>query len=105
MSVTYNRSEALDPDVVAQYGCFTTLPVRISKPKSLFDEWSHETYMEWQEKVGPAKDNSGCFDPLGNMLSLSFPEAWEDRARVVARIYECGLLHDGMCSPHPRREI
>jgi hypothetical protein len=91
------RSTLLDAATVAQYGCFTTLPVRKNSWAKKIDACSHDVDDEQKEKFGALQEDRYCFDPAGNenVISIFASECLEERIRPITYMSEIALFHDG----------
>jgi ophiobolin F synthase len=96
-SIQYRFSRPFANSEAESYGCFTSLPIRVSLYQDIANKASEELQENWERHA--QRDHGrryvGCCNPVGHFVSLVAPEALPDRVDVVAYLSEFAYLYDG----------
>ena len=97
MDIEWRFSSPVDPVAVHNAGAFTLLPVRIHKNPDIAEEAAQSVLEDYALIFGDGREKSMPLSgsKLGYLCAFGFPEALPDRLRLVTRLVDIGLLHDG----------
>jgi hypothetical protein len=93
----YEFSVPLDPAIVREHGCFTTLAPRrsITAHEEIADKASRQL-LAWVFSDAPNTDYTRySIGPLGHAVALTIPECLPDRLEPITHWVELGFIHDG----------
>lgn len=93
----FRYSRLVDPAEVQQTGCFTTLPVRVSRYDHLAVEASKRFLIEFEETVeSEAPQPVRLASKVGNFSSFLYPESRPERLGLLTYLSEIAFIHDGL---------
>lgn len=93
----FRYSRLVDPVEVQQTGCFTTLPVRVSRYDHLAVEASKRFLTEFGETVESEVPQLVRFhSKIGNFSSFLYPESLPERLGLLTYLSEVAFIHDGL---------
>jgi hypothetical protein len=76
---------------------FTTMPCRIHKQDDIAVAAAQRLSREWATMTNEAVELTGSltYSPIGDIVSLVFPECLPERLDIIACMMELALLYDG----------